>query len=184
MPDIPPKLRPGASWMGETIKITSAGLMSDMAVRLAQAGAPWHGPLLRAAMVGDLRLCMVPPGSRLPLSVLDMERDRRPLVVVLHGDGLQPCGPEGFPQSRRLLRWAGFALLHGAGGLPFHYQIAVEAARETGRVVIAETTGALLPEWVALKVAVAPTTPGLIIAVPPGKPAHPCETAPAGAVVQ
>jgi hypothetical protein len=165
----------------ETLKITKLAQMADAAVMLRQAGADWHVPLIRAAMCGDIRFAMVPPGSRLPLRLLDMTREPRPFVVVLNGDGGGPAEPDAFPQARRLFQWARFAMLHGAGGNPFHYQCAVEAARVVGRVVIAETTGAALPAWVALKQATAPTTPGLVIE--PRGP-HPINTAPAGTVVQ
>lgn len=160
--------------------------MAEAILRMEQAGAAWHVPLLRAAMAGDLRLAFVPPGSRLPLAMLDMRRHPRPLVVVLAGDGGTggPAGPDAFPQARRLLLWARYALLHGAGGMAWHYTLAAEAAARFRRVVVAETTGAALPAWIELKAAVAPDTPSLAIAVPPGRPAHPLCTAPAGMVVQ
>ncbi len=71
-------------------------------------------------------------------------------------------------------------LLHGARGEAWHYGLSVEAAALLRRMVIVETTGAALSAWAALK----SETPGLIVQVPPSKPAHPCETAPAGVVLQ
>lgn len=158
--------------------------MADLAVRIAQGGDTWHAPLIRACMAGDLRLIMIPPSVRMPLAPLDPTRDRRPLVVILAGDGPEPAGPGDFPQALRLFRWARFVIVHGTGGQAFHYQAAVEAARLTGRVVIAETGNDYLKDWCAFRIVNAPRTPGLIITTPPGQPPHPMMGAPAGATVQ
>lgn len=139
-------------------------------------------PLLRAAMAGEIRFVMVCPAGRIPLRILDMERDRKPLLVGLNGDGGGPATPDAFPQAQRLMRWARCIVLHGAGGEAVHYQCAVEAARVVGRVLIAETTATVLPDWVALKAQIVPKTPGLVIAARDGL--HPVETVPAGTVVQ
>ena len=158
--------------------------MTDLAVRLAQGGDTWHAPLIRACMAGDLRLIMIPPGARMPLAPLDVTRDRRPLVVILAGDGAEPAGPGHFPQALRLFRWARFVMVHGTGGQAVHYEIAAAAAQEVGRVVIAETGGDYLKDWCAFKAVNAPRTPGLIITTRPGEPPHPMTGAPAGATVQ
>lgn len=158
--------------------------MAETIRRMEQAGAGWHVPLLRAAMAGDLRFCILQPGQRLPLSQLDMQRHPRPFAVILGGDAGGPAGPDAFPQARRLLRWAAGIVLHGAGGEARHYGAVAEAAMLLRRVALVETTTAALPQWLALKAEVAPATPALVVEVPPGKPAHPTMTAPAGAVIQ
>ncbi len=168
--------------MNKIPTIRTAEKMAELAVKLHQAGAGWHGPLLRAAMAGELRLLMVPPGERIPLRLLDPMRDPRPLVVLLSGDGIKPVGPEGFPQAARLFRWARFLMLHGAGGEAAHYELAADAARATGRVVIAECIAAHLPDWLAFRAAHVPRTPSLAIEARDGL--HPIHTAPAGAVMQ
>ncbi len=165
-------------------RIKTRAQMAEAVRRMEQAGAGWHVPLLRAVMAGDLRAAFVAPGSRVPLSLLDMTRHPRPLAVVLMGDGGGPAEPAAFPQARRLLRWARFIVLHGAGGDAWHYGLAAAAAARFRRVVIAETTSAALPAWFALKAEVAPATPGIGWTVPPGQPAHPINAAPAGAVLQ
>ncbi len=149
-----------------------------------QAGDTWHAPLIRAAMVGDIRFTILPPGTRLPLAMLDMPRQLRPLLVLAGGDAGGLATPHAFPQSRRLMRWAGFTILHGAGGEAWHYTMAAEVALHARRVLIVETSGAALPAWIALKAEVVPGTPGLVFKVPPGRPAHPCEAPPPGARVQ
>ena len=164
--------------------IKTRAQMAEAIRRFEQAGDTWHLPLLRAAMAGALRFTILPPGMRTPLRILDMQRDPRPLVVVLGGDAGGPATPDAFPQARRLMRWAAFVMLHGAGGQAWHYAVAVEAAAVLRRVLLIETTGAALPAWVALKTEVARSTPGLGVMVPPGEPAHPREAPPPGAVLQ
>lgn len=163
--------------------IKTRAQMAEAIRRFEQAGDTWHSPLLRAAMAGALRFTILPPGARVPLRILDMQRDPRPLVVVVGGDAGGPATPDAFPQARRLMRWAGFVMLHGAGGEAFHYAVAVQAAVLVRRVLIVETTGAALPAWVALKADVAPRTPTLGVKVRPGD-AHPREAPPAGATIQ
>ena len=164
--------------------IQTPAQMAEYLRRMEQAGDTWHSPLIRAAMAGALRFVVVSHGARLPLSVLDLQRNPVPLVVIVGGDAGGPAAPDAFPQARRLMRWAGFILLHGTGGEAWHYAIAAEAAAQVRRVLIVETTGAALPAWVALKADVASRTPSLGLKVPPGMPAHPHEAPPAGVPLQ
>lgn len=164
--------------------IKTRAQLAEAIWRMEQAGAGWHVPLLRAVLGGTIRAVFVAPGSRVPRSLLDMSRHPRPLVVVLAGDGGGPAEPDAFPQARRLLRWARFIILHGTGGEASHYALAAEAAIQARRVLLVETTSAALPAWFAAKSEVAPATPGIGWAVPPGKPAHPINGAPAGTVLQ
>jgi hypothetical protein len=165
-------------------KISDPARIADLAVRSAQAGDQFHPPFIRAAMMGVVDCVFLRPGSRVPARFLDPVGQRKPIIIILGGDGAAPCGPAGFPQATRLLRWCRWAMLHGAGGLPWHAELALQAAHPFRRVVIAECTSAILPQWVAMKERIAAETPGLIIAVPEGHPQHPRNTAPAGVVMQ
>lgn len=131
-----------------------------------------HVPLLRAVLAGEIALAVLRPGESLPLSLLEPTRFRQPLVVVLAGDdgldGQHNCGPEGWRQSRRLLRWARWTILHATGGEAWHYAMAVDAARHLGRVLVAECATATLPAWQALKREVASTGAGTVIQCRPG----------------
>ena len=158
--------------------------MAEYLRRMEQAGDTWHSPLIRAAMAGALRFVVVSAGARVPLPILDMQRNPVPLVVIVGGDAGGPALPDAFPQARRLMRWAGFIFLHGTGGEAWHYALAAEAAAQVRRVLIVETTGAALPAWVALKAEVAGRTPSLGFKVRPGMPAHPHEKPPAGVPLQ
>ncbi len=165
-------------------QITDPARIADLAVRAAQAGDAFHTPLIRAAMTGTVDCVFLAPGSQVPNRFLDPMKQRKPVIIVLGGDGAKPCGPEGFPQAAKLMRWCRWAMLHGAGGLPWHAELALQAANLMRRAIIVECTGAFLPDWVKLKEDLAPKTAGLIIAVPKGKPQHPRNTAPAGTVMQ
>ncbi|MCX7371246.1 MAG: hypothetical protein NTW56_02200 [Alphaproteobacteria bacterium] len=153
-------------------------------VRLEAAGFTHAMPLLRAAAAGALHLVALPPGARVPLRLLDATRQRKALVVLLGGDhGLIQHGPEAWPQSRRLLAWSRWTLLHGAGGEARHYALAAQATCLFGRALIAECSSHHLPAWRALREEVAPRTPGMIVECRPGD-CHPRLGAPAGAVLQ
>jgi hypothetical protein len=158
--------------------------MAEAITRLTQAGYGFQAPLFRAAMDGDIRLCFVAAGQRMPLRLLDMTRDRRPLAVILADDGPAPAGPDGFPQTRRLMCWASFCMIHAAGGEPWHYAAAAEMARGGRRVLLVETSTAHQAAWVEVKNRTARHTPVLVLAVRPGTPPHPFLGVPAGVVVQ
>jgi hypothetical protein len=151
---------------------------------VTQAGEAHHAVWLAAAQRGEIAALQIEPGARIPLRMLDVQPDQRPLLILLCGDGASPVGPDGFPQARRILRWARAIILHGAGAEPGHYATAVASARMTGRAVLVETTTAHLPAWRAMRDRVAEKTPTLVIDTRPGEPAHPINTVPAGTVVQ
>nr|WP_314075037.1 hypothetical protein [uncultured Roseococcus sp.] len=154
-------------------------VMADIIRRAELAGATWSIPLFRAVGMGIVRLAMIPRGERLSLSVLDMVKNPQPLVVLVNGDGLDAVGPDGFPQARRLIQWAAFTILHGAGGKPKHYITAVEAALLYRRLLLIECRGDHLQAWVDLKQQLAPRTFSLILQTPPGAPPHMGEMRPA-----
>lgn len=168
----------------EPLTLKTRAQMAEVAVRLEQAGAGHHVPLIRAAMAGALRFAVISPGSALPLRLLDMARDSRPLAVILADDGDKPTGPDGFPQARRLLRWAAAILIHATGGEPIHYAAAAQATVLVRRFLLIETDTARQAAWCALRRAVAPRTPGAVLTVPPGALPHPHLAVPAGEAVQ
>ncbi|MBX6740423.1 MAG: hypothetical protein IRY87_00065 [Acetobacteraceae bacterium] len=167
----------------DPINIKTRAQMAEMVMRLEQAGASRHVPLVRAAMAGALRFAFVSPGDILPLRLLDMEQDRRPFAVILADDGAVSTGSDGFPQARRLLRWAASILIHAAGGEPWHYEAVARATVLARRFLLMETNTAHQTAWHTLRMAVALRTPGSLIEVRPGD-VHPRLTVPAGETVQ
>ena len=166
------------------LRLKTPQQMAEAVVYLSRSGFGHHVPLLRAAMAGTHRICFVPPGFTMPLNLLDMTQDRRPLIVVLQDDGPNPTGPSGFAQARRLLKWAASVLVHACGAEPYHYTGAVVMAGVKERLVLVETCTAQQAAWLALKDAVAPRTPGVVLAVRPGDLAHPVGHVPPEAVIQ
>lgn len=153
----------------------------DLIAMAERVGATHQIPMFRAAQAGVVRLVMVGPNLGFPLSLLDMQKHPQPAIVVLGGDGFNAIGPEGFPRALRLMRWAGFIMLHGTGGQPEHYAIAVQSAVLYRRLLLVECRGDHLQAWIDLKNSYAPATPGLILKTPPGAPPHMGEMHPAQA---
>lgn len=130
-------------------------------------------PLFRALLADEIALAVLAPGERLPLALLDPTRFHKPLVILLGGDGAAPdgsldIGPDGWRQSRRLLGWSRWTLIHATGGEPWHYQMAVDAARRFRRVLIVECGTDTLPAWLALRAEVSPKGAGMILKCRPG----------------
>ena len=146
--------------------------VSEAIVRFQALGQPHPVPLFRALLADELALALLAPGDRLPLAILDPTHFHKPLVILLGGDGgadgMTDCGPEGWRQSRRLLLWSRWTLIHATGGEAWHYQAAVEAVRKFRRVLIAECGTASLRTWLALRAEVAPKTSGMIVKTRPG----------------
>lgn len=161
--------------------------VSEAIIGLNAGGYHHAVPLFRALLADEIALAVLAPGEHLHLSILDPRRFHKPLVILLGGDGgadgRTNCGPEGWRQSRRLLLWSRWTMIHATGGEEWHYQTAVEAARRFRRVLIAEAGTATLPAWLALRSEVAPHIPGMVVQCRPGG-VHPCCTATAEGVAQ
>lgn len=147
------------------LNITTPAGISRAAIAMRKAGDTWHGPLFRAAMVGELNVGIVIPGERTPDRFLN--EAEKPVVIVLGGDGKRGAGPDEFRNLWRPMKWARAILLHGAGGEERHYDKAVTAARIVRRVLVVETDSAHLPAWVEARIRLAPGTPTLIISTRP-----------------
>lgn len=123
-------------------------------------------PIFRAFLADEIALALLSPGECVPTSLLDATRPHKPLVILLAGDGGDDgrtfVGPEGWGQSRELLRWSRWSLIHVRGAEVWHYQTTVDAARDVGRALIVECGSASLPAWLALRAKVAPYTAMLV----------------------
>jgi hypothetical protein len=170
--------------MKDDILNVPADQIPEVLAKLEQSGDIWHRPLFMAAAQKMLGLMCLTAGGRVPKRFLDPAR-RAPLVITLDDDGWNCVGPTGFQQAARLMKWAGYVMLHGTGGKPEHYVIAVQSALLYRRLLLVECRGDNLPAWIDLKKRIAPKTPGLILSTPPGAPPHMGEMRPAqaGAVV-
>lgn len=145
---------------------------AEAIARLQASGDAWHAPLIRAAGQGRIRLGLVPRGARLPLR--DLDDTAKPTLILLAGDdGTGPAPPEAWPQHKRLLRWCRAVLLHGAGGHPEHYAMAVDGAMQHKRLLLVECDSASLDAWISAVTRYAPRASALGIAPTTGP--HPVE---------
>ena len=131
----------------------------------------FRAPLFRAVPLGQIALTVLGTGQAPPLSRLD--KTGFPGVIVLtDDDDTTRLGPDGWRYGARILRWARGAMLHGSGGQPEHYQMAVEGAQRCGRLVLVETCSTQIDAWTAL--ALRTLAPGRILKIqPPAGGIHP-----------
>ena len=107
--------------------------------------APWHTPIFQSLLVGDIAVCIPLPGQSLPIK--DMDRLSKPLIVMICDDGPVCGGPEDWSCANRTFRWAAGGVLHGTGGEPAHYRLALAGAKACRRFVIVDTSSDYLPAW-------------------------------------
>jgi hypothetical protein len=160
----------------------TAAEIAGMIARAEQAGEPHIIPVLRAAAAGAIDAAFVSRGAR--ISMRQLKSTGRPALAILGDDDHASTGPGDWPDAVRLIRWARFLILHGAGGEPMHYAAAVFAAQEHHRALLIETDTAHIEAWRVLIGGIRPNGLGLIIGTRAGAPPHPRMTAPAGVVMQ
>jgi hypothetical protein len=122
--------------------------MLSQAARGISDNAPWHSPLFRALVAGEIAMVLPLPGQSLPIK--EMSRITKPIVVMLCDDGPYDLGPAGWACADRALRWAKGAMLNGTGGDDRYYQAAVAGALICRTFVIADCSSAHLLEWESL----------------------------------
>lgn len=142
---------------GDPFLVTDAPAMARMINATQQANAP-HVPIFQAAMSGAIALVMV-SDRKVPLPLKRMERERRPVLVLIGDDDYASTGPAGWHCARKAAAWTRAALIHGAAGHPDHYQAAVANTLMHGRFLMVETAAAHLHAWAALLA----TKPALVI---------------------
>lgn len=130
-----------------TAKDTNPERIAAAITIMQAAGEGFRAPLFRAVLHDEIALAVVCQGQTAPLEQLD--QTRRPAVVVFtDDDDATRLGPDGWPGSARIMRWAKNAMVHGSGGQPEHYAFAVVGAVATGRLVLVETSSSQVEPWV------------------------------------
>ena len=160
------------------IGINNPRAISGLMAAQAMAGYGFRNPIYRAALAGDAALVELMPGTRIPREVL--WRDA-PTIIVANDDAGRSNGAGDFPDADRLMKWARRVMIHAMGGEAAHYQLAVDAARNHGRVLLIETRTAHEVAWeeMARREIVRREKQGaqplrvLILRVPDHLPAHP-----------
>ena len=138
--------------------------------RAELAGAGFYIPLLRRVMQGEMNLCWPQRDTAMP-PLYRLGKSGRPLVVIVGDDDYQPAGPDTWACAAKLRAWAAFAIIHGTGGRPEHYEMAANAAVEVRRLLLIETTSAAAQTWAGFLFERTPKLSVLGILPPDG--AHP-----------
>ncbi len=174
-----PKPGGGVRVSGNTAEFTSRAAIAETIVRMEAAGEGFRTPLFRAAAAGKLAVATAIGGTPVVSRLL---KQPRPTVVVVADDHPAATGPGGWPQARRLLRWANAVVVHAAGGRAEDYAEIAEATIHFRRLLLIEIEYRHMQAWGALierelsRIAV--------LRIVPREGQHPTGGAPAGAVIQ
>jgi hypothetical protein len=109
-------------------------------------------PLFRAAADGLIALFRIEDVSTVWPGRLIERSEHRPTCFMLGGDpglGYPDPPPTEWACAKRLRYWcqASGAIVHGAGGEPFHYREAVTATLMLRRLAFIETTSHRADDW-------------------------------------
>ena len=138
---------------------------------LQTTGEAFRVSLLRGVRDDEIALAVLGTGQSPP--VTEMERTGRPsLIVLTDDDDTTRLGPDGWPRATRALRWARSVMIHGSGGKPEHYELAVQGTKGGGRLLLIETSSAHVLPWLRAVTRFLPPARVLVIA-PPGGEVHP-----------
>lgn len=113
---------------------------------LSTIGEHFRIPLLREVGAGEIAFTVLSPGQAPPLSKLDATR-LPSIIVLVDDDDVTRFGPGGWPHAARVMRWTRATVLHAAGGLAEHYDLAVHMAKASRRLVIVECGTATVDAW-------------------------------------
>ncbi len=169
----------GAHASGRTVDLRSPTAIAETIVRCEAAGEGFRTPLLRAAAAGRLAVATAIGGAQVHSRIL---KQRRPTVIVLADDHPDATGPDGWPQARKLLRWAHSAVFHAAGGRAADYEMISAATVTCGRMLLVEIEYRHMEAWMRLAARELPRLN--LTCIEPEEGQHPIPGAPAGAVIQ
>ena len=155
----PPRRKPRAArrvWQRNRGQVVPVGIHStapedfNVAIaRLVAGGAGHSAELMRAARDGAFALMIVTPTAPAPMKTLKALADS-PVLIVIGDDvpGQAALGPSGWLPTRRLLEWADFAVIHGAGATVDHYRTIARLAAHRRRTILVETSSIASVEWI------------------------------------
>lgn len=151
--------------------ITSRIELNRLAAAAITHGCGHTAELLFAAARGEIEVAFLLPSTLAPMKRL--RRATRPAIVVVGDDpGDAGLGPTGWAASRRLVEWAGFGVIHAAGGTVADYRRIVAMAKIHRRLLLIECASGHADAWAAVLVARQPR-PVPLIGVLPRSGAHP-----------
>lgn len=117
----------------------------DRLITFAQQHAPHRAVLFQAVRHGLITLAEITRDG--PLPAKNLERSKRPALVLVGDDDGLDCGPNGWAARSRLAGWARHAIIHATGADVPSYALVVAMALQRGRVVLVETGTAHGPAW-------------------------------------
>lgn len=122
---------------------------ADVARLIAMGEAQGHGPMtemLRPVMRGELNLILPLRDTQMP-PLRRMEKQGRPVVVLIGDDDYCSTGPDGWACAAKLRQWARFAIVHGTGAQRAHYAFGVAMALQERRLLFIETGSQAAQLW-------------------------------------
>lgn len=124
--------------------------MDHLAAQCIAGGAGHTAELLLAARRGQIALTVLAvPDVRAPMKFL--RRATLPAIALVGddpGDSIG-LGPSAWLATRRLVEWAAFGIVHGAGGTVADYRGFVTLARHHRRLLLIECSSTRADEWAA-----------------------------------
>jgi hypothetical protein len=152
----------------QRLRIDTQADLVDAIVRTEQAGAVGQAHCMRALLRGRIAFfSLLPETSANQVKAFIRATSNRPAVMLIGDDDGMDCGPSGWAQAERVLRWTRALMLHGAGAEIEHYEAAIIAAELVRRMLVIECSTATLGAWVAL-VKAAPQLPPTLVIRPHG----------------
>ena len=145
---IPPQSGTGPAPVLSHARSTAENRAVGMAL-LCLSGVAHSLPLFEAVDRDKIAMALLRPDQPPPLRKLD-ETNRPAVLVVGDDNNGTRHGPDGWPSAHRLMRWAGATMIHGAAGLPEHYEAAVLGAIQHRRLVLIETASWRVDAWSAM----------------------------------
>lgn len=104
-------------------------------------------PLYRAALAGLRLVRVIARDQAFPSRLLTGER---PTLVTIGDDDFRASGPAGWSCTRRAMKWPAATIIYAGAGQAEIYAHAVEVARQTGRLLLIETTAEHVLGWYEL----------------------------------
>ncbi len=126
--------------------ISSRAEIAEMIARSHTMGCGYLAHLLRPVMAGNINLIMPLRDTAMP-PFYRMQKQGKPVVVLVGDDDYQPAGPDTWACAAKLRSWATFAIVHGTGAQDHHYKAAAALTFVHKRLLMIETTSAAAQLW-------------------------------------
>jgi hypothetical protein len=159
--------------------VNKANDLDRLIASAVTTGAGHKAELLRAVRRGTIAL-VEPMDRDSIISMRMLKHISRPTLVIIGDDDYRSTGPAGWKCAKAMLRWSRWTCLHAAGVQVEQYRALVAATILHRRMMLVETSSAMLPAWSAALQAEQRIPRGLTVV--PRDGAHPI--VPAGDALQ